>query len=200
MSYGLLQKFEDFCPIDNNNALIAHGVDYTSLNEIRQVTYSIGNENLVEIEIGKTLVEGNYLRLGNIFEEKLFFSDGYKIYTMEIETGKKKEYGVGIQPYGYSDGVVYQKNSCIYHNNKRIIIPHGDYEVVGRPTIYKNKIYYETRADPAPFGWEIWVYDMYSKEKIKLKEGGANPFVYNDKLFFSKWMESEFKTLCEELK
>jgi hypothetical protein len=199
MSYGLLQKFEDFCPIDNKNALITHGNDYTHLNEIREVTYLIGKEKRVEIKNGKTLVKGNYLRLGNIFEEKLFFSDGYKIYIMEMETGKKSEYGEGIQPYGYSNGIVYQKNSCIYDNDKRIIIPHGDYEVVGRPTTYKNKIYYETRADPAPLGWEVWIYDMDTKEKIKLIEG-ANPFAYNDNIFFSKWVDSEFKTFCEELK
>ena len=198
MSYGLLQKFEDFCPIDNENALIAHGIDYIHLNEIRQVKYSIEKENFVKIKSSKTIVEGNYLRLGNIFEGKLFFSEGYKIYMMKIGTGEKKEYGDGIQPFGYYDGIVYQKNSCIYLNDKRIIIPQGDYEVAGRPTIYKNKIYYETRATAAPLGWEIWVYDIDTKQEKKLIQG-ANPFVYNDKLFFSKWMESEFKTLCEEL-
>ena len=165
MSYGLLQKFEDFCPIDNENALIAHGNDYMHLNEIRQVKYFIGRENIVKFESEKTIVKGNYLRLGNIFEGRLFFSDGYTIYIMEMETGKKHEYGEGMQPFGYSDGIVYQKNSCVYHNDKRIIIPQGDYEVVGRPTIYKNKIYYETRSKPAPLGWEIWVYDINSKEK-----------------------------------
>jgi len=200
MRCGLLQKFEDFCPIDDTNALIAHGVDYSHLTEILKVKYSIENDNSIHIESGIPLAKGKYMRLGNLLDGKLVFSDCYKIYTFDFQNNTKIEYGEGLQPYGYKDGIVYQRNACIYNNDERIIIPHGEYEVVGRPTIYKNKIYYEARASPAPRGWEVWSYDMGTKEQIKIKEEGANPFVYDDKLFYSKWVGSEFKTFCEELK
>lgn len=188
MSFGMLKKFEDFCPLTDDTALIVCGTEYTHLTELTKVKYKIKG-NKVHLFSPTILLTGTYLRLGNVFDGKLMFSDEYSVYTTEIKNPTKRTYVCeGIQPYLFELGAVYQKRGSIYLNHDVIIPPWDDYIVAGRPTVYNNWIYFEARIKPAPQGWEIWRYDLTSKKKEMVLNYGGNPYVYAGKMFYSHWV------------
>lgn len=183
MSSGL-SKIEDFCPISDSEALCVNGQSYTELTEIVKVRY---NDRL-ELSEPETIKTGSYLRLGNYYDGELCYSDVYDVFIGDEKICE------GIQPYAFDLGIVYQNHGSIYLNKEKIISPYEDYKVCGRPTEYNNQIYYETRCDIAPKGWEIWRYDIESNTNEFIIRG-ANPYVYKNTLYYSLWNGSEFD-LC----
>lgn len=191
MSFGMFKRFEDFCPLDDETALIVCGKTYTELTKIVRVNYQI-KKNKVFLSSPTILLTGKYLRLGNIFNDQLTFSDDYSIYKANMNDLSNRIFVcMGIQPYTLESDIVYQKYYCIYLNNKKIITPLDDYIVIGRPTIHQDWIYYEARRKPAPQGWEIWRYNLKSRKKEMVLQSGANPYVYNGKLFYSSWVSGK---------
>ena len=53
-----------------------------------------------------------------------------------------------------------------------------------RRTYYNGFVYFETRNSPAPLGWQVWKFNIKTKDKIKILEHGANPYCFNNKLFY----------------
>lgn len=191
MNYGMLQKFEDFYPIDDSNALVVAGNNYNELSQLWNINYRM-KDGVVFIEEQRCTMTGKHLRLGNIFQNKLVYSDEWKIYQ-DGEFIRE-----GMQPYCFEKGIVYHKNAMIYLNDEKIVEPPVDHIEFGRPTIYGNFIYYESRKDEAPSGWEIHRYDMNTNTSEFVRKG-ANPFCYNDVLFYSYWLKTEFETRYENI-
>ena len=180
-------KFEDFSPFNSTDALVAHGDSYNHLDKISMVQYKIEKE--IKFLKFKELVRGTYLRLGNYFKGKLTYSDNYTVF----EDGKFLF--DGIQPYTFYKGTLYQHHGVIFLNNEIIIKPQTNYIVVGRPTFYNGFVFYETRIENAP-NWETWKYDLKDNTHTPVLFG-ANAFVYNDTIFYSKWNKKEFE-LCHK--
>lgn len=173
-------KYEDFYPISDSVALLVCGEYYTCMNEIRQVNYTLESGGSIKFTEGTVIKNGKNLRLGNYYNGELIFSEGYE--------------PVGIQPYKFDKGLLYQTRGKIYLNDEVLFTVWDNYEVLGRPTYANGWVYFETRKSPAPFGWEVWKYNIETKEKVKLLDHGANPYVYEDKLFYSSWENGEFVT------
>lgn len=189
-----LTKFEDFCPLSKDEALITMGIDYSYLKCIKCVKYKT-EENRVKINFlsAKTIIYGSYLRLGNVFNNKLVYSDEQQIFEKNIQGGQRL-IRRGLQPYCFKEGLLYQYDGSIYLNENEIIRPWGDFRIVGRPSFDDGWIYFETRNGPAPDSWQVWRYNLKSKEKQQILKKGANPYVYSDKLFYSKWEKNRFNS------
>lgn len=186
-------KFEDFCPVDDTTAYIVYGLKYNSLWHIGIVDYLIA-DNKVYLTKLTPCFNGSYLRLGNCWNNKFCYSDGEFLFINDDNVG------VGIQPYISEDGFVFNHNNNIFLNHISVIEPFLDYKLVGRPTLYKGYIYFEARKniDTSPRGWEVWRYNIETKEKEKLFEG-ANPYCYNDKIFYSYLIGDMFETRVKSL-
>ena len=174
--------YEDFCPINDKEALIVTGPSYTNLNQIVKTDYNL---NLIE-----TIKTGTYLRLGNIYNDKIFYSDNYTVYE------DVKFLIEGIQPYMTEYGILYQHHGVIFLKDEIVIKPETGYFTVGRPTFYDDIIYYETRKSEAPQGWEVWKYD-FDSNKTEYVCDGCNAFRYNDTIYYQKWNGKEFE-LCKK--
>lgn len=204
MNYGQSLKFEDLYPLDVERALIVAGKEYVTLNKLQQVRYRRETKGTVKISKNHTIFESkNYLRLGNIFNNELYYSEDYHVYKIGVEKvnlKKPEKLYMGIQPFAFEDGIVYQKKGSIYLNDKRILSPLNEYKIIGRPTIANGIMYYEARSTKAPQGWEIWRYNLSTKESEKILNGG-NPYVYKNILFYSLWLDhkNEFEIRWENI-
>ena len=184
-SYEILNNWDDLsleklCTIRDDNEIKSDL--YVGLENIGQ-----GNNQLESREVPEEFTSNK-----NIFKKKIVFSDEYSIYIANLnDLNKKTFYRNGIQPFLFELGVVYQNHGSIFLNKERIIEPWDDYIVVGRPTVFQNWIYFETRKKPAPQGWEIWRYKIKSGQKEKILQDGANPYIYDKKLFYSKWIQEK---------
>lgn len=167
--------YEDFYPITENLALVTTGDRL--LTEIRIVTHWEVDENgKVIIKNSYPFIKGNHLRLGNIYKGKLFYSDdGYF-------EGEEKE-----QPFRFEGGLLYTFDTRIYMNGK-ILIDHWDnYISVGNPTVDGDLVYFEANKNGSQEGWDIWRFNLKTKEKELVKEHAANPNVLNGNLYYTKW-------------
>lgn len=172
-------KWEDFYPITDNTALIVCGVDYTQMHEIREAEYTLQGE-LVVLGESKVIKTGKNVRLGNYYHGELVFSEGYE--------------PVKIQPYRFDGGLLYQTKGNIYLNDEILFTPWDNFKVLGRPTYHNGWVFFETREGPAPQTWEVWKYNLETKQKVKVLNRGANPYVYKDKVFYSFLNGNAFET------
>ena len=62
---------------------------------------------------------------------------------------------------------------------------------------YKGKIYYETRQHDFTT-WEIWIYDLITT-KHSFVINGANPFMFDNILFYQTWNGKDFDMEYKEL-
>lgn len=190
----LSKRFEDFYPFTNKEALIACGRDYPCLSKIVKVDYSVNQSRKIAFIHKKVLIKGTYLRLGNYFNGELVFSDKDEIF---LQSGNiRKKIGNGRQPFLSDVGLIYhdRESHSIYLNGVSLIPLWDDYVSVGRPTVAGEWVYFETRKRPAPQGWEIWRFNFNTSKKEKVLDCGANPYVFKDKLFYSKWIRGKFET------
>lgn len=193
--------YEDFYPVTNTKAYLVTGSALNRLTAIKKAKYKIEDKKIVIIDTYDTQHKGGYLRLGNIFNGVIAYSDGYPgiIYINDIPIRE------GMQPFIFDEGIVYQNKGRIYLNDKLLIEPWGEYQVVCRPTFSDGWVYFETRKKVSTSGqvaayWEVWRFNMESKEKQRLLKYGANPYVFKGKLFYSKWFSGMFHTHVEKLK
>jgi len=190
----LLTKFKDFYPLSESEALISIGNNYNYLTHIKHVKYRLeGNRVKIHFWSGKTVVRGLYLRLGNIFDDKLFYSDEQNI--LQKSASKKillKE--KGVQPYRFKGGLLYEYNGSIYLNEEEIIRPWADFSLVSSPSYTNGWVYFETRSGPAPCYWQVWRYNLKTKKKHLMLDHGASPCIYSGKLFYSRLEKGRFNT------
>lgn len=158
--------FEDFVPISKTRALISAGPSYANLSVIAEVDWDLGNP--------KILVEGGHLRLGHIYKGELIFSDGKH---------------VPHQPFWHSTGKYWADGAPrarIFKDGEAFIDHFDGAEEIGKPWIYNGYIYFECRfaKNPVPFGWEIYRMNLKSGKKEQVVKPGANPCVFNKKLYY----------------
>lgn len=181
--------FEDFYPLDSTLALVACGKNYTRLSDIKLVKYKLHNKRVIIIKYLRVIQKGSYLRLGNFFEGKLVYSNKNNIY---LKTDKEiVKVGEGIQPFMSELGMLYQRQGIVFLNSRPLIKPWDDYVVVERPTLFDKWVFFETRKGPAPEAWEIWRFEISSGKKELILRHGANSYVFNDKLFYSRWLREK---------
>ncbi len=187
-----LTKFKDFCPISENEALISIGNDYSYLTYIRRVKYKL-KDNRVKIFfwLGKNIVHGTHLRLGNIFNNKLLYSDEQNIFEQFISK-KILLQEKGAQPYKFEGGLLYNHNGSIYLNKQKIICPWSGFGIVNSPFLKNNWVYFGARKGFFPWNWQVWCYNIKTKKKNLVLSNGANPYIYSGKLFYSKWEKGRF--------
>ncbi len=176
---------EDFYPINDKEGLIVTGPSYNNLNQIKKVRY-VGDN----IKPKETIKTGTYLRLGNIYNDKLIYSDNYTVYEDD------KFLAEGIQPYMTYHGLLYQHHGVIFLKDEILIKPQKDYFTVGRPSFYDGLVYYETRKSEAPKGWEVWKYDIKNNTN-SFVINGCNPFRWKDILYYQLWNGMEFE-ICHK--
>jgi len=196
--------YEDFYPITDELALITSGEDYEHLQWLKIVTYKVGSDSKVIITNDVAFKKGTHIRLGNIYNGKIVYSDNNVIEPFNIK---------GEQPFMTNRGVLYTNDGGIYEktfsgitikvipdiNNVKIIDLWGDIKELGNPCEHDGWIYFEARKEPAPMGWQIWKFNIKTSERKLVREYGANPYVFRGKLYFSKWDGKKFETLVEEL-
>jgi hypothetical protein len=189
---------EDFYPISESEALITVGSTYTRLNEIRKVKYKVEGHKVILLE-STLYLQGIHMRLGNIFEGKLFYSDNNRLYYFDKGIGSLELQGE--QPYATNLGLFYTHNRSVYLNDNVIISLWEDFDEIGNVCVDSDWIYFETRRkkNPAPQGWEIWKFNINTKEKQQVVKHGANPDIYSGKLYYSIWGERGFETVMKEL-
>lgn len=161
---------EDVSQINESEYLAVTGPSFTHLNQIVRLD---GNMNIKEV-----VKTGTYLRLGNIYNGKLIYSNNYDVFEDD------KFIKEGIQPYMTDHGLLYQYHGVIFLDDKIIIKPEPGYFTVGRPTFNDGIIYYETRKSEAPKGWEVWKFENNRNEYVC---DGCNPFGYKDTIWYQKW-------------
>ena len=181
--------YEDFVPISETTALITTGDYYTNLTEIKVAGYVI-EDGKVKITSTHPFIKGKHLRLGNLM---ISYSDNKTYEGEEME-----------QPFKLPLGdVLYTKNKVIYFNDMPFIELWDDYEEMGNPFADGHGwIYFEARKkeNTAPKGWEIWKFNIITEERVQVKEHGANPVVWEGKLYYSRWKGGRFDTYVEEIK
>lgn len=178
-------KYEDFYPYSDTEALICCGDSYQKLSQIRKVYYELMPNGSIDFTLGEVIKSGGHLRLGNYYNDKLYYTDGYD------------KSGI-VQNYMTDIGLFYQQDSKIYLDDD-ILLTHTDtshpkYQI-GRPSYQDDWVYFESRGHKKYFDtgiWEVWRYNVKSKQRQKLLDNAANPYVYKDKLFFSTWLNGAF--------
>lgn len=160
--------------------------------------YIIKNGKVI-VSNPNTIWHGYRIRLGNNYDGILTFSDGKTVFQM-TEHQSPKMVGLGLQPYFSERGLVQQRKNTILHNGTVIMKMEGDHIEMGRPTLDEDYIYYEANSKLySPTTWEIWRYSFETKERAKIRNG-ANPYVYNGKLFYSFWVDGAYEIRCSNLK
>lgn len=171
-NYGNFQ-IEDFVPISKDRVLVTAGRNIRRLNFILEINWDLSDP--VHLKSGK------YLRLGHIYKEELIYSDGWKSFH---------------QPFKHSSGL-YETNGApngrIYKNRELFINHWGEMAEIGNPWIDDDLIFFEGREknNLAPQGWWIYCADLNGKNIRKLIKG-ANPCIYNGKLYYGKWEKNGF--------
>jgi len=199
--------FEDFVPIDDGSvALITEGNSSTSLTMISKINFTIEGSTITLGDNIETIVTGSYLRLGNVVDNILYYSDGApcrdsKVMSVDLKTKKTNEItsisGVPVQPFYSTDGKFYYSDEAptakIFCNNDLYVDHYEDFVEVGNPFIDNDIMYYEARrADrPAPGGWELWKINMTTKQQVYICDG-ANPSIFENDIFYGKWIDNRF--------
>lgn len=171
-NYGLLQ-IEDFVPISKKRVLVTAGKNIRRLIFILEVDWDLRNP--VHLKVGK------YLRLGHMYNKELIYSDGWKSFH---------------QPFKHSTGL-YETNDApngrIYKDKKLFIDCWKEMAEIGNPWISEDLIFFEGRENDhsAPEGWWIYCADLNGKNIRKLIKG-ANPCIFNEKLYYGKWEKNGF--------
>ena len=178
-------KYEDFYPYSDTEALICCGNSYQSLSEIRKVYYELMEDGDIYSVLGNVVKSGSHLRLGNYYNGELYYSEGHKFEK--------------IQPYMTDMGLLYQQDGKIYLDDDILLThpntSHPKYQI-GKPSYQDEWVYFHSRGHKKHFNtgiWEVWRYNVKSKQRQKLLDNAANPYVYKDKLFFNTWVNGAFK-------
>jgi hypothetical protein len=171
---------EDFVPISDTKALVTGGRSYHRLRCIAEVRYTFTNEGLV-LANPIVLQEGEYLRLGHLFNGELIYSDG--------RDGPH-------QPHRHGDDVYYafgEPTSRIYKNGRVHIDLFDGVSQIGKPWVHDGYIYFEGHDSDkeAPNGWNVYrsLMDGTAIQKICR---GANPAIYNSILYLTVWAANQF--------
>ena len=188
--------FEDFYPLSDTTALVVTGGewwadasskrrDYMHNKFVVKLSYTL-NYNTVQLgQVEECVVSGTHLRLGNYFESKLCYSDNYKIYY-----GDGEFLGEGEQPFLHETGLYYTLDSKIWKDGNLLIPLFNMFTEVCHPTISGNWIYFECLLGHAPGGWQVWKQHIKTQQRIPVMAHGANPYVFEDYLYFSYWDKS----------
>ena len=106
------------------------------------------------------------------------------------------------QPFQYGDDDrYYTQDGRIWCNNKLVIESMGGYSEWTNPWVHNDVMWYEALPEgaQAPMKWEIWKYDLNTKRR-KMMFPGANPCVFDGKLYYCKWKERGFEyAICDRL-
>lgn len=186
-SSGLLNVFEDFCPQDGDTALLVTGADYQHHTEIREARYHLA-DGVVVIESSRLVRSGTHLRLGNVFEGALTYSDAGRI-TSDLSFPSR---GYVEQPFRSEDGLFYTQDSEIWLNGLPFIGRFDGYDEVCHPTVHERWVYFEAkRVDPAfpgsAQGWQVLRRHLDEGVTELVLAHGANPYVHGGLLFHSRW-------------
>lgn len=188
-------KFEDFYPISDIEAYIVEGVEYNELSTISKVKYVI-SDGKVDIVTKSVMDTQPLVRLGNIYEDRLYYCTERKIYAADEYIRN------GHQPFMTVFGLLYQKDTSIFLDDECLIDKeNGTFTSIGRPSMEDEWVYYEAREGDwiDPSCWCVWRYHIETGVKEKLKSNAANPYVYDGKLFYSHWINGGFITKVEAL-
>lgn len=199
---GLLNVVEDFYPLSEEEAFVTTGEDFTRLRRICVVKYKvIEGKVVIDGSSAKAICEGEYLRLGNFYNDDLIFSDRERrgILPEKYKCGSDGAH----QPFVDSDGTYYTdgdgKNKGVYFNGKLLIKLWGNIKELGNPFVHGDYVYFEAREDVAPRGWQIWKYNKTNGDKELVKDNGANPCIFDGKIFYGKWNGNFFDIIVEDL-
>ncbi len=189
-SSGLLNVFEDFCPQSSDTALVVTGVDYMHHSEIREVRYHLEDERVV-VESSRLVRDGTHVRLGNIWNGRLIFSDAGTVHS-DLDISFR---GLAEQPFRAADGLFYTQDSEVWLDGKKLIGRFDGYDEVCHPTVDGREVYFEAkRADPlfpgSAKGWQVLRYHLDLRTIELVLAHGANPYVYDGKLFHSRWSDA----------
>lgn len=190
-SSGLLNVFEDVCPLSEDTALVVTGVDYMHHTELREVRYHLEGE-VVVIESSRLVREGTHLRLGNVHHGRIVVSDAGRIDGARATPVD----GYVEQPYSTDEGLFYTHHSEIWRDHAKLIARFDGYDEVCHPTIDGRWLYFEAkRVDPQFPGsakdWQVLRYHLDSREIELLLVHGANPYVWEGRLFHSRWSDAK---------
>jgi hypothetical protein len=197
-SCGLLNVFEDVCPLSDDTALLVTGVDYMHHTEIREARYHLEGDEVV-IDSSRLVREGTHLRLGNVHTGSLVFSDAGVIHGGP----KAPRSGYAEQPFLTDDGLYYTRDSEVWLDDAKLVGRFDGYDEVCHPTADGHLIYFEAkRIDPAFPGsakdWQVLRYHLDTGVSELVLRHGANPYVFGRRLFHSRWSDRKrgFETVA----
>jgi len=178
--FGQPNVAEDFVPYSDNRCLVTCGENYRELSLLVDSMWAIDGR---EIILSDPHIEhvGNWVRLGHMHDGHLAFSEGWDS---------------AHQPFNYDGKLYYTDNAPdakIYCDGEIVVDHWGEYIEVGNPWIDDGTIWFEARrkGNDAPQGWEIWSMDL-ATGKRKYVCPGANPCVYNGRLYYAIWGDRKF--------
>lgn len=181
--------------------------DYMHHRLILRVRYAV-IDGVVQIEEVRHVVHrGTHLRLGNVccgdFADYLWFSDQLAVYCAELSNlrGSALEPRLvcsGEQPFcghfwnaPYKDTLLYSHKSTIWKHTPdgpvQFLELFEGFTEVCHPTFAGPWVYFEALRGKAPEGWQVWRKHAADDRLEQVLVGGANPYVYDCRLFYSRW-------------
>lgn len=173
-SAGALAVVEDFQPISDNRALITAGSNLRDLHTLGECDYRFDHERLVLTNLD-VLRRGTYLRLGNVHDGQLIYSDGWQCPHQPFKSDKHFYYSYGAP------------KATIYRDGLPFIVPEMLFFVeCGKAFEHDGYVYFEANKIPeSPDTWEIW--RLKGADFPEFVAMGANPAIYNGTLYFDRW-------------
>lgn len=186
--------WEDITPVSDTQAFVSiYRARWES--ELLFLNYEI-RDNVVRFspENGKVKYRGKRVRVGNVHDGWLYFSDRdagvWRLSVADDETQRLRKYPLTAhQPFMTDGGLYYSDNlfrAKIYYEGELFLDSFAPYIIVGNVWIDKTIMLFEATKLRGHLGWELWAFDLSSRKKAKLPfDHGANPTVYGERLFWS---------------
>jgi len=192
MSSGRL--FEDFFPIDDRLALITTGHKLGMLDRIELYRYTIKKNRVVLQHEIETIIHGESLRLGGMFDNQLVYSDANGVGGIEGKTAH--------QPFIHERSVYYTDDwphVKIYKDGEVFVDHFDDMIQVGNPCWLNGTLYFEARNTDHPQAADQWKICRLNGDKPEVMWPGANPAGLENKLFWGEWNGKFFDYRCTEI-
>jgi len=210
--------YEDVVALDETTALLTVGSMLATLNRVLLVNYVETKEGKLEFTPTKKLIEGAYIRLGNVADGFVYFSEGNPLHSTGASEVKKlnlltDEITIVMtgpenphQPFFNLDKKLYYTGDAprarIYCNGNVFIENDDDFRECGNPFIYNNFMYFEClphNMAHRPQGWVIYRMNLTTHEKEFVIKG-ANPSLYNGFLYYDVYQAGSSSFLAYRVK
>jgi len=164
--------------VSASRALITAGSNFRDLHTLGECSYRFVDPHSLELSDLVVLARGSYLRLGNVHNGDLYYSDGWQV-PHQLFKSDSALY--------YTDGA---PNGRIFRNEIELKLRVDLFVEVGKAVESGPWLYFEAnRKHECPQGWEVWRADLNTWES-EFVTMGANPAIFESTLFCDRWNRS----------